>query len=420
MDPRTIRHHRCAMLLPMLPDAELVELAEDIKKNGLRVPVVVMDVGGEWQLLDGRNRARACEMADVLPSHTIWSGDDAIAFVLSANIHRRHLDTSQRAMVGVEAERLYSEQSMARKRSAGAAQGHRGAEGGRGKKKPVPANLPDGVSPSPAHEKESRERAAALVNVSGRTMQAAKKVAAAGAEGVVTAVRAGKIAVDDAVKIVSLPAEKQASLLATVESGAAKTLKEALAKSVKADVVAGLAAEPTPLPAGPFRIIVADPPWRYEKRADDATHRGANPYPDMSTEEICALPVGGIAHDDSILWLWTTNAFMRDAFRVLDAWGFQERTILTWVKNRMGTGDWLRGKTEHCILAIRGKPTVTLTNQTTELAAAMREHSRKPDEFYALVEALCPGSKIELFAREARTGWSAWGAEPDKFAKGAA
>lgn len=83
-------------------------------------------------------------------------------------------------------------------------------------------------------------------------------------------------------------------------------------------------------------------------------------------------------------------------------------------------GDWLRGKTEHAILAVRGRPLVTLTNQTTAFTAPVREHSRKPDEFYALVEALCPGSKLEMFAREAREGWAAWGAEADKFTKGVA
>lgn len=183
----------------------------------------------------------------------------------------------------------------------------------------------------------------------------------------------------------------------------------------KASVVARIASEPQPLPAGPFRVLVADPPWQYEKRAEDATHRGANPYPTMTIEQICAIPVRPIAHEDSVLWLWTTNAFMREAFQVIDAWGFHEKTILTWAKDRMGVGDWLRGQSEHCILAARGKPVVTLTNQTTILRASPREHSRKPDEFYSIVEALCHGSKVELFAREARSGWRTWGAEADKF-----
>jgi N6-adenosine-specific RNA methylase IME4 len=115
------------------------------------------------------------------------------------------------------------------------------------------------------------------------------------------------------------------------------------------------------------------------------------------------------------LWLWTTNAFLREAFECLDAWGFKNKTVLTWVKDRMGLGNWLRGQTEHCLVAVKGKPIVTLTNQTTALSAPMREHSRKPDEFYALVESLCPGNRLEMFARQSRDGWQSCGAEHELF-----
>jgi N6-adenosine-specific RNA methylase IME4 len=185
---------------------------------------------------------------------------------------------------------------------------------------------------------------------------------------------------------------------------------------------AEIAAEPPPLPDGRFRVIVADPPWKYDARAEDPSHRAANPYPQMSLEDICTLPVIDHAHDEAVLWLWTTNSHMRDAFSVLDAWGFRHRTILTWAKDRMGTGDWLRGQTEHCLMAVRGRPTVKLSNQTTLLHAPMREHSRKPDEFYALVESLCPAplnGRLELFARETRPGWVAAGAEVGKFGRDA-
>ena len=97
---------------------------------------------------------------------------------------------------------------------------------------------------------------------------------------------------------------------------------------------------------------------------------------------------------------------------MLTAWGFEHKTILTWGKDRFGFGDWLRGQTEHCIMAVRGNPTTTLTNQSTLLTAPMRAHSQKPEAFYALVESLCPApAYLELFARKARPGWTAWGAE---------
>ena len=160
--------------------------------------------------------------------------------------------------------------------------------------------------------------------------------------------------------------------------------------------------EPQPLPTGPFRVIVADPPWQYDTS-------GNLPYPTMPIDEIKSMSVEDIAEDDAILWLWTTIAHLRVAFEVAETWGFECKSLLTWVKDRMGTGEWLRGQTEHCILATRGKPVFLHGSHTTVLHAARREHSRKPEEFYALVEATCPGSKLELFARHERDGWTVFG-----------
>ena len=176
---------------------------------------------------------------------------------------------------------------------------------------------------------------------------------------------------------------------------------------------AAIRKEPPPLPSqGPYRVIVADPPWPYELRKVDPSHRATQPYPQMSIAEICALRVADIAHTDCILWLWTTNHHMREAFNVLDAWSFKQKTILTWVKSKMSTGDWLRGQTEHCLMAVRGKPIVELTNQTTVLRGPVREHSQKPDEFYAFVESLCPAPRYaELFSRQERPNWDGHGDE---------
>jgi N6-adenosine-specific RNA methylase IME4 len=136
----------------------------------------------------------------------------------------------------------------------------------------------------------------------------------------------------------------------------------------------------------------------------------------MTLDEIAALDVAGLAHKDAILWLWATNAHLEDAYRIVRGWGFTPKTLLTWVKPAMGTGHWLRGQTEQCILAVRGRPIVKLTTQTTVLHAPARGHSRKPDAFYEMVESLCPGSKVELFARRRRKGWVTWGAPEDVLA----
>jgi N6-adenosine-specific RNA methylase IME4/ParB-like chromosome segregation protein Spo0J len=164
------------------------------------------------------------------------------------------------------------------------------------------------------------------------------------------------------------------------------------------------------LPTGPFQVIVADPPWRYESG-------NSLPYPTMDIEEIKAMPVAEIADENAILWLWTTNAHLRVAFEVVEAWGFEYRTLLTWVKDRMGTGEWLRGQTEHCMLAIRGKPVFLNGSHTTVIEAPRREHSRKPEEFYGLVEKTSPGNKLEIFSRQERAGWHAFGNQVALFPK---
>jgi N6-adenosine-specific RNA methylase IME4 len=215
--------------------------------------------------------------------------------------------------------------------------------------------------------------------------------------------------VDAAAKIAAHP--EAPAILEKLGSGEATSLTQAEHQIVAARI----RTEPEPLPSGPFRVIVADPPWMYFNRPEDESHRSRNHYPPMEVAAICALPIEALAHDDCILWLWTTNAHLREAFDVVQAWGFETKTILTWAKSHFGTGDWLRGQSEHCLMAVRGKPVVTLTNQSTILHAKNREHSRKPDEFYALVEALCPGSKLELFAREERPEWHTWGAEKEQF-----
>jgi N6-adenosine-specific RNA methylase IME4 len=184
-------------------------------------------------------------------------------------------------------------------------------------------------------------------------------------------------------------------------------------KLVVATKAETIRAETSPLPGrGPYRVIVADPPWTYSIRANDPSQRGVCPYPQMSIEEIRTLGVAGIAHDDALLWLWTTNAHLEHAFPIARAWGFEPKTVLTWVKDQMGVGTWLRGQSEHCLLAVRGRPTVQLSNQTTVLHAPVGAHSAKPDEFYALVEALCPAARYaELFQRTPRPNWDGHGDE---------
>lgn len=161
-----------------------------------------------------------------------------------------------------------------------------------------------------------------------------------------------------------------------------------------------------------FSTLVVDPPWPSDGDYDPLGHRGSPPYPTMTVEEIKGLKIP--ASKDCILWLWTTNAALHEAYHVLEAWGFTPKTILTWAKNRMGLGKWLRGQTEHCILAVKGNPKITLTDQSTLLVGKARQHSRKPEEFYKLVESLCEGPQLDYFGRTRRAGWTLYGTSRDE------
>ena len=166
-------------------------------------------------------------------------------------------------------------------------------------------------------------------------------------------------------------------------------------------------------PKGVFEIIVLDVPWAYGTEYDPEARRAANPYPEMSLDEIATISLP--AADDCVLWFWTTHRFMRHSFAILDGWGFRDVMIVTWVKDRMGLGSWLRSQSEFCIMAVKGTPTIDLTNQTTIIHGPLREHSRKPDEFYDMVDSLCIGRKLDFFSRSPRKGWEQYGNEPNKF-----
>jgi N6-adenosine-specific RNA methylase IME4 len=164
--------------------------------------------------------------------------------------------------------------------------------------------------------------------------------------------------------------------------------------------------EAPPLPSkgskGPYRAGVIDLPWPYELHDDDPSHRAIQPYPTMSIDEMCKLRIGEIMHADAVLWMWIPNWELVHGAHldILRAWGFEPKTLLTWTKDKMGYGDWLRAKAEHCIMCVRGQPIITLTNQTTVLHAPMRGHSVKPMEFYDFVESLCPAPRyVDLFSR---------------------
>jgi N6-adenosine-specific RNA methylase IME4 len=176
-----------------------------------------------------------------------------------------------------------------------------------------------------------------------------------------------------------------------------------------------------------FGTILADPPWRFANRTGKMApeHHRLSRYGTMDLEEIKALPVVEVAAKPSHLYLWVPNALLSEGMEVMNAWGYQYKTNLIWHKIRKdggpdgrGVGFYFRNVTEVILFGVRGKGARTLPpgrSQVNFLATRKREHSRKPDELYDIIEACSPGPRLELFARGGRPGWEAWGNQAEVY-----
>lgn len=170
-----------------------------------------------------------------------------------------------------------------------------------------------------------------------------------------------------------------------------------------------------------FRTILADPPWRFQNRTGKVApeHKRLNRYATLALDEIKALPVSQVTEEKAHLYLWVPNALLPDGLEVMRAWGFEYKTNIIWEKIRKdgepdgrGVGFYFRNVTEILLFGIKGGNNRTLAparSQVNLLRTQKREHSRKPDEFYPLIEQCSPGPYLELFARGNREEWVMWG-----------
>lgn len=173
---------------------------------------------------------------------------------------------------------------------------------------------------------------------------------------------------------------------------------------------------------GRFSTILADPPWRFQNRTGKVApeHRRLARYQTMGLKEISELPIAQLAADESHLYLWVPNALVADGLEVMKRWGFTYKTNIVWLKVRKdggpdgrGVGFYFRNVTELVLFGVRGKMRTLAPGrrQVNIISTRKREHSRKPDEIFDIIEACSPGPYLELFARHYRPGWAQWGDE---------
>lgn len=178
---------------------------------------------------------------------------------------------------------------------------------------------------------------------------------------------------------------------------------------------------------GKFHTVLADPPWQFANRTGKMApeHKRLSRYATLSLEEICSIPIREYIEAPAHLYLWVPNALLPEGLQVLAAWGFDYKTNIVWQKIRKdggpdgrGVGFYFRNVTELLLFGVKGKNARTLQpgrRQVNIVCTQKREHSRKPDEIYEVIEACSPGKYLELFARGTRRGWVAWGNQASEY-----
>jgi N6-adenosine-specific RNA methylase IME4 len=398
-----LKDHPFAGLFDLLSARELADLSENIAAHGQREPVMIH----RNMILDGRNRYRACRLKGLPVRYEQFSGtnDEALDYVISKNVYRRHLSSSQRALAMASYEEYR----------------HGGAR----------RNLvfqdanwqPEGIDPP--NVAPTRAELAERGHVSERQIARAAVVRDHGAAELNKAVRDGDLKVSTAAMIARLPREEQVKLLREAAPAAVKAAAKeinAQAREERRENVnrlhAVLSEQSAPLPRNrKYPVIYADPATRFKSGLTDRSIE--NHYPTQTVEDWCKLPVGELALPDCRLFVWTTIPHLANTIQILlPAWGFAYASSCCWDKTspefegEAATGYWFRNQHEILLLATRGAP--ALPKPADVPVSMYRErkgaHSAKPDFYREMIEKMTPGlPRIELFARSRREGWEVWG-----------
>ena len=367
-----------ADLLPPLSTEEFDALKKDIEANGVRDKIIRSEDG---EILDGHHRYKIKKSA---PTHTIkgsgkWSDEQKQAYVIATGFKRRNLSPDQKRELTTKQKKLCK---ALREQDA---------------------------------KQWTQQR---LASMSGVSRQAVAKwfdgnnATGCNASKPDARVKLNQDAKDDvAVRVDAGESQEQVAADFGVTTRTVRTAVKA--KKDKKKKAKARKAATRALPKDKFNLIYADPPWRYEHSKTDS-RKIENQYPTLSLEEICKLGIPAIAAKDAILFLWATSPKLAEAMQVIDSWGFEYKTCMVWIKNKIGMGYHVRQKHELLLIATKGSPGVPdeKNRPSSVIQAARGKHSEKPDKVYSLIEKMYPDVKrVELFARRTRRGWDSWGNE---------
>jgi len=381
---------------------DVAALAASIREVGLLHPITVTP---ERRLLAGLHRLAACRRLG-------WRMIDAVVVdvdelrtelvELDENLQRLDLTVLERGESLARRKQIHELLHPETKANVAGAHG---------------SNRAQGRDAAEIRSAAFASGAAARLGVTPRSVRMEIQIANALTSDVKEALRGTAIADSkvDLLQLARAEPEEQRSAARMLVSGEADSAKLAIAEVRRRRRMAGMR-DPGRLEGlqRRYAVIYADPPWRYD-HSPTAARRVENVFPTMDVGAIAALPVAGIAAEDSILFLWSPAPKLVEALRVMEAWQFRYVTCLVWAKTgALGMG--YRARVEHELLLLGTKgdpPTPSPRDRPRSVVVAPRgRHSEKPDAFYTIIEKAYPGaSRIELFARQARRGWDAWGNE---------
>lgn len=360
------KFHEIADIFPLMSDEEYQGLKSSIEVNGLMVPIVLL----ENKVLDGRNRYKACQELGIDTKHENFEGtyQEAIEFVWIHNIHRRNLTSSQKAICIIEKDELvkrFRDEAKERQKEHGnTAPGRKNTSGNN----------------STSDSGKTRDKLASIANTNSRYISDAQKIIKENPEKA-QAIKEGKKTIPQAKREIRQEEIKE------------KTIN---------------------FPTDKYRVIYADPPWKYGNTMPEYFTEQADHYPLMTITEISELPISNIIEENAVLFLWVTSPILEDAFKIINAWGFKYKASFVWDKVKHNMGHYNSVRHEFLLICVKGSCQPDIQKLFDSVVTEERtKHSKKPEIFREIIDTIYPyGKRIELFAREKKCeGWEVYGNE---------
>ena len=382
INPDLLKEHELSKeLFDETASEDYEKLKTDIMNRGIQDPLHIVKQNGSYLIVSGHRRAKIAKELDIKVPCIIrtdlkedWQVKEAL---IKDNLLRRHLNDYQMVRCGLVLEPI--EAKKAEKRQIELAGTHPSKESD------LPQNFGEGKD---KHETETATAVAKEVGFgSGEQYRKAKKVYEEAPEPIKKQWKEGKLSTHAAYK----------------QTKRDEKLEKQRKNESKIPSITKMKDK--------FDIIYADPPWEYDFSLSTSRAIESH-YSTMPLEQICNMKIP--AKDDSVLFLWVPQPKLREGLKVIEAWGFEYKTGMVWIKNQKGMGYYVRGKHELLLIAIKGKPAIPLPENRPEsvIEEPRAKHSKKPEKVYELIEQMYPNGKyLELFARTKRERWASWGNE---------